>query len=781
MKKGIINRDKFISCLLITLPCYGYTASVQQENSNNYEDVKLGEIAVTAKRDKFDSEYLDRKKITRFRGTANGDIFSSVSGVQVNNIRNEAGAIDVGIRGMQGEGRVPVIIDGSLQVTHTFRGYQGESDRTYIDMDLVKSIQVEKGASQSKYATGAIGGLVEMRTLGAEDVILPGENFGILFKGSVYNNNRKPHVPADELGQQRYLMANGIKSNTFNNGSATTAIAYQNDSIDFIVAYSKRAVGNYFAGSKGIERYGEDATVSAGQEVVNTSYESDSGIAKVGLNLTDNQRLEVNFRRHVQKAGEVLSAYWNKAPHDTGDPWITFSWYAPDGVDSMPQWSLGSAIVNAYSASYSYVSEDSRLVDFNLGLWKTTAKLDQHNGYGLGKYGDQYKHKYSDDRKGINISNRSSLSLLPLTFDYGAILQEERMTPHSKHYSLRYDPEMRESVPWKEITPNARNGRRTERMAFLNTTLDYPLVTMTIGSKLHNAKVSDYYEQNHINYGTKADILGQFSLHVTKNIDLYAKASDTYRNPSLFESTTSSQTYNYDRHNPLRPENARSWEAGVAGEFNDVFTTNEKIDFKASYFDNRVKDFISAAQLPKNPGEPEWRSNFSFRNYDKVALKGIELAASYDNHSFFVDASAVFYRKPQICSRAEASKYGDSECNEIGYHWSLVSTRIPPERAFNLTVGKRFLNDDLTVGARLKYHSGKQNPKDWLQGTAARAVVAIPSEKIIDLFASYTVNPQLELTFNVDNLTNRYAFDPGTVIGMPIPGRTFRAGLEVKF
>lgn len=57
----------------------------------------------------------------------------------------------------------------------------------------------------------------------------------------------------------------------------------------------------------------------------------------------------------------------------------------------------------------------------------------------------------------------------------------------------------------------------------------------------------------------------------------------------------------------------------------------------------------------------------------------------------------------------------------------------------------------------------------------------MPSEKIVDLFASYRVNPQLDLTFNIDNLTNRYAFDPGTVIGMPMPGRTLRAGLEVRF
>lgn len=759
MKISSINKQTLIGCALMTLPIYGYPVE-----NKIVAEVTLGDIEVTDKRDKFESEFLDRQQIVRFRGTANGDVFSGISGVQVNSLRNEAGAIDVGLRGVQGEGRVPIVIDGSLQSSHTFRGYQGESDRTYIDMDLLSTVQIDKGASMGKYATGAIGGVVQMKTLSAEDILRPGEYVGLLLRASAYNNNRKPNISSDERDQEHYLMANGIKPNSFNNGSATAALAYKNDTLDLVLAYSKRAIGNYFAGAKGIERYGNDAVVSAGQEVVNTSYQSDSGIAKLGLNLSDSQRLELNFRRHVQQAGEVMAAYWYKHAHDDGKGYA--SWYAPDGVDSMPQWSLGSAIVNAYSANYSYAPENSRLIDFNLGLWNTTARFDQHNGaWGSGSYGDQYKHSYGDDRQGINASNRSSLTALPLSFDYGATLDAQRMHPRGRETRLVI----------------SRNGRRTEQSGYLNATLDYSLATLSLGGKVHQAAVTDYREQAHIDYRAKTDLLSQLKLHLSSNVDLYAKASSTYRNPSLFESTRSAQTFSYDPHNPLRAENARSWEAGVSGEYNDVFTRNEKIDFRAGYFDNRIKDYISASRLPNNPGDAWWRSNFAFRNYDRVTLKGVELSMSYDNQHFFADASAIFYRKPEICSRATAEQDRGPTCTNVGYAWSLISTRIPPKRAFNLTVGTRLLNGDLTLGSRLKYHSGKKNPQDWLQGTAAQAVVEVPSEKIVDLFASYRVNPQLELTFNIDNLTNRYAFDPGTVIGMPMPGRTLRAGLEVRF
>lgn len=762
MKSNVFGKKKLVSYIFMALPCYGYSAEIYREKDQ--DEFTLGDIHVTDKRNKFNGEHLNAGDINRFRGSTNGDVFSGLSGVQVNSVRNEAGAIDVGIRGIQGEGRVPVIIDGSLQSTHTFRGYQGESDRTYIDMDLISNIHIDKGTSISKYTTGAIGGLVQMKTLGVDDIIIPGESFGLLFKGNIYNNNRKPDIPDSEEGQQHYLLANDISPGTFNNGAITAAIAWQNDTLDMVAALSKREVGNYFAGSNGIDRYGDAAVVSAGQEVVNTSYQSDSGIIKLGLNLVDNQRLEFNFRRHVQKAGEVMAAYWHKAPHDT-DPSVVYAWYPPEGVDSMPQWSPGSAIVNAWNASYSFQAESTSLVDLNIGMWKTTADFKQHNGItGSGNYGDQYKHSYSDDRQGVNLSNRSILSPLPLTLDYGVVYEEQRMEP-------RDDMELATS----------RNGRRTEQSGYLNATLEYPLATVVVGNRIHQANVTDYQAPQQVNYSAKTDWLSQLTLHVSQNIDVYAKASSTYRNPSLFESTQSQQTYNYDPNNPLQPENARSWEIGISSEFDDIFTHGEEIDVKVAYFDNRIKNLISAAQLPNGPNDPWWRYNLSFRNYDSMTLRGVELALSYDNRTFFIDSSAIFYRQPEICSHAEAEKIGGSDCNEIGYAWSMVSARIPPERAFNLTIGTRLFNEDLTLGTRLKYHSGKENPQDWLQGTAARAVVAVPSEKIIDLFALYRVNPKLNLTFNVDNLTDRYAFDPGTVIGMPMPGRTIRAGIDVRF
>lgn len=109
--------------------------------------------------------------------------------------------------------------------------------------------------------------------------------------------------------------------------------------------------------------------MSRGQEVVNTSYESDSLLAKLGFALDDAQRLKLIFRRHRQQAGELLAAYWYKNSNDKHFQEL------PPGVESMPQWALGSAVVHAYSANYSYTPSDNKLIDLNLGLWATEADL----------------------------------------------------------------------------------------------------------------------------------------------------------------------------------------------------------------------------------------------------------------------------------------------------------------------------------------------------------------------------------------------------------------------
>lgn len=766
-----------ITCLLANQALYAQTASNDDEkdqvevSQKAPKALELGRVVVKAQEEAgygksaggVASVSLSKEQVERFRGTGNGDAFQGVSGLQVNSVRNEAGALDVGIRGIQGEGRVPVYIDGSLQSTHTFRGYQGESDRTYIDMDLISSVTTEKGASVGKYGTGAVGGLIQMKTLGVDDVVKQGEKFGLLVKGSIFNNNKSVKVPDDEKSQTNYQLKNHQKGSDFRNGAYTLGVGYKGEIFDIMAAYNHRKVGNYFAGKHGRDRLGFDKNeIEAGQEVPNTSFKSDSGIVKFGINITDDQRLDVNFRRHVQRAGEVLSFYWGKYPR-------------PDGYDYTSQWKPGSAQVNTTNIEYRYNPLDNSLIDLNMSLWQTKAKLHQFNGAftGSGHYGDQYLESYKDDRKGFNIDNTSTFDEIPVTLYYGYTYDEQRMKSRGTY-----------------IRDSARDAKRKEQSVFLNMSYSANLFDFGVNTRLHKSSILDYNGSVRSPYGfidpatktgpdkrrfgTKFDWSSNIAFHVNDNIDLYARYSDTYRTPSLFEGSISGQTYSYDGRFPLKPENARTYEFGVAGNYQDLLSADDSLSFGVNYFHNDMRNFLTAGEKSASKYE---LSSYTFVNYSKFLMKGVELNFAYDHPSFFVEANATIYSNPKICPDSV------SECGQQAKSSSLIPTRIPPKRLFNLTVGKHFFNKDLTIGGRLRYHSNKSNPEGWMAGTGitGRAVEYIPSERTIDLFAKYSLNRDTEFTMNIDNLTNRYTLDPGTVIGMPQPGRTIRLGFEMKF
>lgn len=221
-------------------------------NSENQQDIEV--IVV-----KGDQINLNREQLERTKGSSNSDIFSTHTSIEANNLRNEAGALDIGIRGVQGEGRVPVFIDGSLQSTHTNRGYMGTSDRTYIDSDLISTVAVEKGSSikGSLFNAGAIGGTVNITTLNTSDILKAGENAGALIKLKTYNNNHMPTVSDDANQQQYYQVRNHNSSRDFDNGGVMLAGAYQTNNLKTVFAYSNKKIGNYFAGSNGYENFVE--------------------------------------------------------------------------------------------------------------------------------------------------------------------------------------------------------------------------------------------------------------------------------------------------------------------------------------------------------------------------------------------------------------------------------------------------------------------------------------------------------------------------------------------
>ena len=78
----------------------------------------------------------------------------------------------VNIRGMQDFGRVAVVIDGARQ-NFQRTGHQADG-LVYMEPELLAGVDVVRGPVANIYGSGAIGGVVSMRTIDSHDILQPG-------------------------------------------------------------------------------------------------------------------------------------------------------------------------------------------------------------------------------------------------------------------------------------------------------------------------------------------------------------------------------------------------------------------------------------------------------------------------------------------------------------------------------------------------------------------------------------------------------------------------------
>lgn len=123
---------------------------------------------------------INDKDIEKNMVTDVNDLFKYTPGVTVTT-NSRQGIQGINIRGMEGN-RVKVIVDGVSQTSQfTPSGTQSynfiNSSRVDVDTDMLKSVEIVKGAASSLYGSDAIGGIVAFETKDPSD-FLNGKDFG---------------------------------------------------------------------------------------------------------------------------------------------------------------------------------------------------------------------------------------------------------------------------------------------------------------------------------------------------------------------------------------------------------------------------------------------------------------------------------------------------------------------------------------------------------------------------------------------------------------------------
>ncbi|MGV6493236.1 TonB-dependent receptor domain-containing protein [Stenotrophomonas rhizophila] len=396
--------------------------------------------ALDAYRTSGSSVFVPRATIERFRGTSTADIVKGVVGVTAGDPRT-ANALDLNIRGIQGQSRIPVIIDGGQSTMDTYRGYAGQSQRTYLDPDLVSTLTVTKGPSLGVNASGGIGGVVEMETLKIGDVLREGQDLGLRVRTGVSNGSARD-VPA-------YDAAPRTDRNSLGGRFANIAGGKHWDRFDLVAAYAWRDTGNYYAGKHGYDDFPQTRRTLAplnppNTEVFNTSSKSNSVLVKGTWRIDDSQTLEAGYRHYSGHQGEIMASQIIRVDRDR-----------------VPQWSPGSVDLDAYHLRYrfdpgndlvdlkanlSYTQADSLMYNGLTGItpWYFDRRTEWYDGPTFNTdpgYKDAYRNDMTQERLGLDVSNTTHLLTDGgglFTFDYGLSFSNEDVGP-GKGAPIKHD------------------------------------------------------------------------------------------------------------------------------------------------------------------------------------------------------------------------------------------------------------------------------------------------------------------------------------------------------
>lgn len=706
------------------------------------------------------TSYISSEQIQRFRGSSAGDIFKNTPGVISANNHN-GGAVNVNIRGLQGQNRVRVAIDGTQQTTTTWRGYAGVDDRTYIDPDLIGGVSISKGPSGGAAGAGVNGGVVGIRTLNAKDIVEDGKEYGGRIKIGAQDNTTSDYT-INAMTQQ----TDSADFFDFTNGNGSVALATVQDNFNLVIAAARRYRGNYFAGSKGPTTYrfnNSDIRLSLtepGEEVWNTSSESTSFLAKGTIHIDDDQSLELGYVHYEAEYGEAL-------------PSLLFT--QPETFRQAP---LSNVTTDTFTSRYRYNPDD--IVDLKVNAWMSIVdQMDMSTG--LAFYLPQYNltpatRPPGDDPRyamthtyGGDISNTSKFDTdygyVGISYGVSYLLEDIDARPYrSRTYA---------NTPGVLMTPSV--GSRSIASIFIQGEWE-----ATDWLKLNAGLRYDHYWLR--DDGVTPDTTvrnrhgGRFNPSISATIEpidglqFYALYAEGVRPPTMRETMGSDGNV---RPSPyLKPEVAKNWEIGVNVSKDGLITESDSARLKLSYFNNNYTDYISRVPTvgmpPPPPGMPNYV--FTFDNLRKAKFSGIEATASYDLGFLYAEGSLTYYTGYVFCRTL-------STCSDTTVDNDYAANHMPPEIMKRLTIGTRLFEDKLTAGIRITQAGARLSPVT--QGARQYTGMWVPYTTI-DAFATYKITENLTFDLQAENLTDRFYID--ALDGWnPAPGRTIRATLSAKF
>jgi hemoglobin/transferrin/lactoferrin receptor protein len=663
------------------------------------------------------------------------DIFYNVPGVSFQD-RGDDPATAINIRGLQDFGRVAVVVDGARQ-NYQRTGHNANGS-FFLDPELVGGVDIVRGPTANIYGSGAIGGVVSFRTKDINDVVRPGERWGVDLTGSYGTNANRG------LGS----VFGGVRADP---------------NVDVFGGAVYRTQDNYKDGN--------------GTEIGNTGNEIAGGLFKLTVRPAEG---------HEIKFGGVFQDYqYNIGQFNRG----------PTTTAVAPALIAGTSVYASDAKNYTgtitwkYSKPDDMWFDWNATVYGNRTDNDQVKTYNnrittgggvctlanpgnniSGCVGD--RRGYLLDTVGIDVNNTTRFNIggwrNALTYGFDAF-QDNVNTFDSRGNS-------------NVTTPG---GERTVSGGFVQLKNNY-----STWLEIVSAIRYDRYDLDSRAVSTGGD---RFSPKITVGVTPvagftpYLSYAEGYRAPSITETLIAGEhatgggpplfpcpggtvgLFCFLPNPNLLPEVGKNKEAGLNLKYNDVFTSGDSFRGKFNVFRNDIEnyiDLVGSTPIPAIlvPAPGLFSQYYQYQNITHARIEGFEAETLYDAGTWFVGVAGHLIR-------------GKNTETNIG-----LATITP--RKVTTTAGVRLLDRTLVLSAQWSsFGANNDLPAGYLPST---------SYELVNLYLTYQATKDITFTASIDNLLNQY-YRPYAIPGSstdgttqndvlfssPGPGTVYKAGLKI--
>ncbi len=686
------------------------------------------------------------------------DLLSGVPGVLVSDDNAQNQGINVNIRGLQDQGRVAMMIDGARQDFQ--RNGHGSTGYMYVEPSFLREIDVEKSGTSTMGGAAMLGGSVNFRTIGAEDLISPGKQVGGFVDATT-----------------------GTNAYHFNGSAAVAAKA--SDSFSILGGLSYKNLGEYDIGRNGKLPVGSLGTDGP---LLFMGSESWSGLLKTQMRPTEDTSLDISWLHYATRFKQGAGRDVPDDNHVTND---------------------------TVAAAFGW-KPDSDLIDLKGRLWFNRAddrsKVPQQSALVPATDND---YKMSSWGGSLENTSRFVLPLGKLALNYGLEAWRDLGDTVARGPGVDSDPN--QAWWFKGLTPSGRrdvisgfgnvsydvtewltlsSGLRYDHYHSEGSTTVFGVRTIEVpgvcglyyppsrGGGCRIWTVYPHTETTSAPYNVDIDKSGGAWLPAAKiaikpidGVELFTKYSQTSRPPSVMETFTGGThpgggfTNALYAPNPgLVPERANTYEVGANLSYDSIIQAGDTFRAKVVGFHRDVNDYIALGQIAFAPGSATTQSYNAYVNLDgPTRMNGVELEANYDAGDYYLGGSFSYIN----AKYASAYSYnGTSQTTG-----SLVIF-VPPKEKLVLDSGVRLFDRKLTIGGRVS-HFGKANGN--IGGYGLQGEYNTNAYTLFDLYGSYAINDSATLRFAVNNITD-VAYIPALGFDTyPGPGRTATVSLNMKF